>query len=60
MKKGDIVEFYISGVDYPAKFYGYLPDDDRKYYCNINLRQGQKVRGRIGKIKNNKVEVRDV
>ncbi|WP_068267859.1 23S rRNA (uracil(1939)-C(5))-methyltransferase RlmD [Caviibacter abscessus] len=60
MKKGDIVELYIQGVDYPAKFYGYLPNDDRKYYCNINLKKGQKVRGRIGRIKNNKVEVRDI
>lgn len=60
MKKGDKVELYIHGVDYPAKFYGYIPNDDRKYYCNINLKKGQKVRGRIGRIKNNKVEVRDV
>lgn len=60
MKKGDIVELYIQGVDYPAKFYGYLPNDNRKYYCNIYLKKGQKIRGRVGRIKNNKVELRDI
>lgn len=58
MKKNDIIEMYIEGIDYPSKPYGYY--EDKKAYTNINCIPGEKISGRIGKIKNNKIEIRDI
>ncbi|WP_064611964.1 23S rRNA (uracil(1939)-C(5))-methyltransferase RlmD [Streptobacillus moniliformis] len=60
MKKGDIVNLDIVGIDFPAKPYGYLKNDDRKCFANTNVVPGQKIKARIGKIKNNKIELRDI
>ncbi|WP_073507687.1 23S rRNA (uracil(1939)-C(5))-methyltransferase RlmD [Streptobacillus notomytis] len=60
MKKGDIVNLDIVGIDFPAKPYGYLENDDRKCFANTNVVPGQKIQARIGKIKNNKIELRDI
>ena len=60
MKKNDMIELKIVGSDYPAKPYGYYMDDERKCYVNKNVGIGQKISARVGKIKNNKIELRDI
>ena len=60
MKKNDMIELKIVGIDYPAKPYGYYMDDERKCYVNKNVGIGQKISARVGKIKNNKIELRDI
>ena len=60
MRKNDIIEITIKGIDFPSKPYGYYENDERKFYSNINVAVGQKIRGRVGKIKNTKVELRDI
>ena len=60
MRKNDIIEITIKGIDFPSKPYGYYENDERKFYSNIHVAIGQKIRGRVGKIKNTKVELRDI
>ncbi|WP_156299471.1 23S rRNA (uracil(1939)-C(5))-methyltransferase RlmD [Streptobacillus canis] len=60
MRKNDIVNLEIVGIDFPSKPYGYLKNDERKCFANTNVVPGQIIQARIGKIKNNKIELRDI
>ncbi|WP_067320240.1 23S rRNA (uracil(1939)-C(5))-methyltransferase RlmD [Streptobacillus felis] len=60
MKKGEIISLKISGIDFPSKPYGYLENDERKCFANMNVVPGQTIKASIGKIKNNKIELRNI
>ena len=57
MKKGEINEGIVSYVDFPDKGIILLSDDERKVILKGGI-EGQKVRYRVGKRRNDQYEAR--